>query len=112
MPKPKYAMRKDLNHLRISCTVHLWHVIDGKWKSLTNSSDLILLARHHKITFHRFIELLKFELLKVEKELNDGFVFYDYRSKDKGYIYSKEGWNKEVEQELKTKGYLASTHTP
>lgn len=108
MGEVKHVMAKDLTHVAIRGTVHLWHCVDNNWKSLTNSPQLDQLEKLVGFDIQEFIERLanEYNFRKGDRyEFKDGFAFVDHHTQTGNYIISDK-WTKQVEKTLADRGYL------
>lgn len=96
-----FVQAKDLKHIQVKGTVHLWQLKEGEVKSLTNDPKLQLLE-----DLQGFNESLYWRILKQKVGLKNGFYFAEHSSKTANVI-NADNWNDEVEAELLKRGYIA-----
>lgn len=100
------VMAKDLTHIKVKGTVHLWQVFNGQFKSLTNGFILLKMEELLGFDFSEFIELLAQQNdWNSAEEIENGFFFVDHSTRTGNFIKSDE-WNTKVEKELRSRGYI------
>ena len=103
-----HVQAKNLNHIGIKGSVHLWHVVNNVWKSLTNSAVLELVEQQKGFEVQILAQkLAQYYHFKKADYINypDGFVYIDHLTEKSDFIASN-GWTEIIEQYLLKKGFL------
>lgn len=99
-------MAKDLTHIKVKGTVHLWQKYGTEFKSLTNEPNLLMIEELQGFDFQEFIELVceNNEWNNIE-DVPDGFFFIDHSTKTGNFIES-DSWTPKIEKELRMRKYI------
>lgn len=91
----------DLQHVKVPSNIHLWQVLEGKSKSLTNSQSMKTLESRVG-----FIEKLFWDdwLTKYDGKLPNGFYWIDHQARSFHVVLSNT-WDA-AEYQLEQKGVV------
>lgn len=98
-----FVKNEDLQNVKILNTIHIWQVLEGKKKSLANSTKIRKMESQTG-----FIEKIFWDdwLTKYNGKLPNGFYWIDHHSKTSNVVLSNT-WTA-AEYQLKQKGIVFS----
>ena len=99
-----FVKSKDLQNVKILNTVHIWQVLEGKRKSLTNSTKIKNMESQTGFVEKNFWDDW---LTKYNGNLPNGFYWIDHHSKTSNVILSNT-WTA-AEYQLKQKGIVSQS---
>jgi hypothetical protein len=97
-----FVKARDLSHIKVRGDVHLWRVLDGHTKSLTNSPRLKRIEELSVFSADKFFAQMK----SLSGELRDGFYFAIHSSKQGNFIPGTE-WSEEIESQLRERQIIS-----
>ena len=100
---PKFVKVEDLQHVKVPSNIHLWQVLEGKRKSLTNSQTMKTMESRMG-----FIERSFWDdwLKKYNGTLPNGFYWIDHQAQTFNVVLSNT-WHAAAYQ-LEQKGVVFS----
>ena len=98
---PEFVKVEDLQHVKVPSNIHLWQVLEGQRKSLTNSQNMQMIEfRMGFIETSFWDEWLK----KYDGRLPNGFYWIDHQAKTLNVVLSNT-WVA-AEYQLEQKGVV------
>ena len=97
-----FVLAESLSHLRLIGTVHLWQVVGGKAKSLTDSIHLQHLERIINFSQDKFFANMSEH---QRGKIANGFYWINHYTKTGNYVLC-DTWTEKIESQLKVRGLI------
>lgn len=96
--KPEFVNAEELQHVRVPCSIHLWQVLEGQRKSLTNSQSIKTMESQKGFTEKSFWDEW---LEKYDGRLPNGFYWIDHQANNPNMVLSNNWFAAEYQLEQK-----------
>lgn len=82
---PEFVNVEDLQHVKVPSNIHLWQVLEGQKKSLTNSQNIQMMESRIGFVENSFWDE---RLQKYNGRLPNGFYWIDHQAKSLNVVLS------------------------